>query len=53
MVMKLFLDNIFLLEVYSFKGLSNWHKMMEWWTIIQIAVTGSDLKKSANTAKDY
>ena len=48
MVVKLFLDNI-LLEVYSFKGFSNW---MEWQTIIQIAVTSSDLKKSANAAKD-
>ena len=27
-------------------------KMMEWWKIIQIAVTSSDFKKSTNNAKD-
>ena len=27
--------------------------MMEWWTIIQIAVTSSDSKKSANAEKRW
>ena len=27
-------------------------KLMEWWTVIQIAVTSNDFKKSANIAKD-
>ena len=27
-------------------------KVMEWWTIIQIAVTSNNFKKSANIAKD-
>ena len=26
MAVELFLDNILLLEVYSFEGVSNWHK---------------------------
>ena len=52
MAVKLFLDNIPLLEVYIFKGFLNWHKMMKWQTIIQIAVTSSDFKKSPNIGKD-
>ena len=46
MAVKLFLGNVFLLEVYRFEGFSNQHKVMEWWTIIQIAVTSSDFKIS-------
>ena len=52
MAMKLFLDNILLLEVYCFEGFSNRHKMMEWWTTIQTSATSSDFKISANTTKD-
>ena len=52
MAVKLFLDNILLLDVYSFKVFWNRIKMMKWWTIIQIPVTSSDLKKYTNIAKD-
>ena len=52
MAVKVSLDNILLLEVYNFEGFSNWYKIMEWWTIIQIAVTSSNFKKSANIAED-
>ena len=53
MAVKLFLDNILLLDVYSLKDFQISIKMMEWWTIIQIAVTSSDFEKSTNTAKDF
>ena len=55
MAVKLFLDNILLLEVYSFKGFSNLHKKL--WNGEQLfkyvaAVTSSDFIKSSNIAKD-
>ena len=49
MAVKLFLDNILLLEVYTFEGFSNRHKTDG---MVKIAVTISNFKKSANIAKD-
>ena len=48
MAVKLFLDNIPLLKIHSFKGFLNRHKkikMMKRQTIIQIAVTSSNFKQ--------
>ena len=47
MAVKLFLDNILLLDVYSFEGFSNRHKndgMVNNNNIIQMAVTSSNFK---------
>ena len=52
MAVKLFLDNILLLENYSFKGFSNRHKSDGMANNCLNTVTSSDLKKFANTAKD-
>ena len=55
MAVKLFLDNILLLEVYSFEGVSNRLKnngMVNSNSVTQITVTNSNFKKSTNTAKD-
>ena len=53
MAAKLFLDNILLLEVYSFEGLLNQHKNHGMVNNYSIAVTSSDFKISTNTAKDF
>ena len=39
MDVKLFLDNILLLEVYNFEGFQIGIKIMEWQTIMRISVT--------------
>ena len=52
MAVKLSLDHIILLEVYSFKGFSNHHKNDKMVNNNSNSVTSSDCKKSANTAKD-
>ena len=52
MAVKLFLDHILLLKVYSFKGFSNRHKNDGMVNNSSKAVTSSDFKKSANTTKD-
>ena len=44
MAAKLLLDNILLLEMYSFKGFSNWYKNDGMVSNIQIAVITSDFK---------
>ena len=52
MAVKLFLDHILLLEVYNFEGFSNRHKNDGMVNNYSKAVTSSDFKTSANTAKD-
>ena len=46
MGLKVFLDTILLLKRHQFEGILNCIKLMEWWTIIWVAVTCSDLKSS-------
>ena len=52
MAVKLFLDHILLLEVYSFEEFSNRHKNDGMVNNNSNSVTSSDFKKSANTTKD-
>ena len=52
MAVKHFLDNILYKKSTVSKDFQIGIKIMEWQTIIQIAVTSSDFKKFANTAKD-
>ena len=52
MAVKLFLDHIVLLDVYSFEGFSNRHKNDGMVNNNSNSVTSSDSKKSGNTAED-
>ena len=51
--MKFYPDTILLSHIYGFEGYSSRYKIDGWWTIIQIAVNSSNLKKIwANIAQD-
>ena len=46
MAMNFFLDTIFLLHIYGFKGYLNRYKIDEMVNNLRIAINSSDLKKS-------